>query len=267
MWAFGVVLYDFITGRPPFRSATEFLTFQKVLHRELTYPDGFDEQAKSLIDGLLDLDPTKRPTAHEVKSHPFFSKIDWSMLWTATPPAIHTGLFPPQASNGQASLDPEVWAAFEDEESDDDFADQISPDDDFDDDFAGVSFPRQQSPLGSIEDLDPPRPAWLDEEGNGLGHPKKVRGWSTSSSSSGGRLSAWLENMGINTPPNKRSGSSRASRYSDRSDERGRTEDGTRSPRTTRSRASSPATNRMMGVNSADNSRWWVDRLGSCTDC
>ena len=258
IWGFGVCLYNFIAGKTPFRSATEFLTFQKVLHREFTYPDGFDEQGKSLIDSVLDLDPTKRPTVQEIKAHPFFSTIDWGMLWQVTPPTIHTGMSPPQQAP-HMTLDSEVWAAFEDDDDSDGDIGSSPVEGRFDERFGGgVQFPRHESPEESTEDLDPPRPVWLDEEGpSGQTPEKKVRGWSTSSSSSGGgRLSVWLESMGINTPPGRRAGSSRASRYSDRSDDRPRLDEGTRSPRTSRSRATSPAAPRILGVTSADNTRW-----------
>jgi 3-phosphoinositide dependent protein kinase-1 len=266
IWGFGVVLYNFITGSTPFRSATEFLTFQKVLHRELTYPEGFDEQAKNLIDSLLDPDPAKRPTSQEIKAHPFFASIDWGMLWQVTPPTIHTGLVPPQQP-GHMTLDSDVWAAFEDDDDADEWAaeveDKSSPiDERFDEhrfNAGGVRFPYRDSPDESTEDLDPPRPAWLDDEAPvaNVTPGKKTRGWSTSSSSSGGgRLSIWLESMGINTPPGRRANSSRASRYSDRSDDRPRVEDGARSPRTDRSRATSPAAPRIMGVANNDNTRW-----------
>jgi 3-phosphoinositide dependent protein kinase-1 len=252
LWGFGVVLYNFLVGKTPFRSATEFLTFQKVLHREFTYPEGFDEQAKDLVDRLLNLDPTKRPSIAAIKAHPFFSTIDWNGLWQATPPKIQTGISPPQEMGGM-TLDSEVWAAFEEDEES--FEDH-SPVDGHFDGPGGVRFPRLDSP-DQTEDLNPPRPAWLDGDGPSEQTPetKKARGWSTSSSSSGGgRLTVWLESMGINTPPGRR-GSSRASKDSDHSDDRPRFDEGSSSPRV-RSRASSSAAARIVGVTSTDNTRW-----------
>jgi len=46
-------LYQLLVGRPPFRGATDYLTFQKILKKEMDYPDGFDEDAKALIELLL----------------------------------------------------------------------------------------------------------------------------------------------------------------------------------------------------------------------
>jgi 3-phosphoinositide dependent protein kinase-1 len=42
-----------IAGRPPFRGATEYLTFQKVLACEYEFPDKFDPLAKALIERIL----------------------------------------------------------------------------------------------------------------------------------------------------------------------------------------------------------------------
>ena len=53
IWAFGCVLFQIIAGRPPFRGATEYLTFQKVLACEYEFPEGFDAAAKSLIERIL----------------------------------------------------------------------------------------------------------------------------------------------------------------------------------------------------------------------
>lgn len=42
-----------LVGRPPFRGATDYLTFQKILKREMEYPEGFDEDARELVEVIL----------------------------------------------------------------------------------------------------------------------------------------------------------------------------------------------------------------------
>lgn len=242
------MLYDFITGKSPFRSATEFLTFQKVLKRELEFPDGFDARARSLIELCLDLEPSRRPTPLEIKAHPFFAGIDWNAIWSASPPKIRTGMSPPSRTLAQITLEPDVWAAFDDD-SDGQESDGLgdrSQEPQYNRYAAASAVQAVDNPE---DELDPPRPAWL-EDSVGPRPPRqpKARGWSTSSSSSGGRLSGLLDTMGINPTFAARTGSGRISRASDRDTY----ED--RSP--TRSRAESPEMAKFRGVTHTDNSRW-----------
>lgn len=53
VWAFGCILFQLLAGRPPFRGATDYLTFQRILKRDFQWPTGIDEDAKSLIDQIL----------------------------------------------------------------------------------------------------------------------------------------------------------------------------------------------------------------------
>jgi len=46
------------------------------------------EEAKDLIDKLLTLDPNLRPTAKDIKAHPFFADIDWDQLLTQKMPFV-----------------------------------------------------------------------------------------------------------------------------------------------------------------------------------
>lgn len=275
IWAFGVVLYDFIYGKSPFRSATEFLTFQKVLKRELSFPEGFDETARDLVELALNLDPTKRPTAQALKSHPFFAGIDWNNLWSIPAPKMHTGITPPVKTLDTVQLSSDAWTVFDDEESEHEVLEEsgatpANPREPQYDRVAAAKAVRavdnqESSPRSSDDIYQPPRPGWLDEEG--VARPNfrehKARGWSTSSSSSGGRLSGLLETMGINpayTPPGHRATSNRGgpSRASGRSDDHSVGHSGVypRSPRSPRVRSPNDA-KWGLGVATTDNSRWY----------
>ncbi|XP_047027251.1 3-phosphoinositide-dependent protein kinase 1 isoform X1 [Helicoverpa zea] len=95
LWALGCIIYQMISGLPPFRAATEFLTFQKILKMDFEFPEGFPADAKDLVEKLLVLDHTKRLGANDkgetydsIRNHPFFAGIDWDSVWEQTPPTI-----------------------------------------------------------------------------------------------------------------------------------------------------------------------------------
>ena len=90
-----------ITGRFAFHGLSEYLTWQKVKAVEYTFPDGFDEQAKDLVQKLLVKSPTERLGAGDLgspndikalKAHLFFASVEWATLWTTTAPTIESGL-------------------------------------------------------------------------------------------------------------------------------------------------------------------------------
>lgn len=69
------------TGLPPFYDENVNLMYQRILHDPLRFPDEMGPEARSIMTGLLQRDPTKRlgsSGAEEIKRHPFFSKhINW----------------------------------------------------------------------------------------------------------------------------------------------------------------------------------------------
>ncbi|XP_059053882.1 3-phosphoinositide-dependent protein kinase 1 [Achroia grisella] len=95
LWAFGCIIYQMVSGLPPFRAATEFLIFQKILKMEYEFPEGFPASAKDLVEKLLVLDHSKRigaddqgETYESIRKHPFFAGIDWDNICEQTPPTI-----------------------------------------------------------------------------------------------------------------------------------------------------------------------------------
>lgn len=96
LWALGCILYQMISGLPPFRAATEYLIFQKISNLDLSFPEGFDKNAEDLVEKLLRVEPNLRIGATDlndryvsIRSHPFFDDIDWSCLRSQQPPQIY----------------------------------------------------------------------------------------------------------------------------------------------------------------------------------
>ncbi|KAI0578818.1 SPS1 Serine threonine protein kinase [Pyrenophora tritici-repentis] len=89
LWAFGCIIYQLLAGRPPFKAANEYMTFQKIVGLEYTFPDGFPPLARDLVERLLVLDPVTRLPMEHIKNHAFFDGIQWGKgLWKQKAPRL-----------------------------------------------------------------------------------------------------------------------------------------------------------------------------------
>mmetsp|Transcript_42364 Transcript_42364/g.165407 ORF Transcript_42364/g.165407 Transcript_42364/m.165407 type:complete len:406 (+) Transcript_42364:704-1921(+) len=77
VWACGVLLHFMLFGSSPFLASSKSELFKNITHgtRE-RLPKGLhaSKEAKDLINQLLQLEPTMRPTAAEARQHPWFSQ-------------------------------------------------------------------------------------------------------------------------------------------------------------------------------------------------
>ncbi|KAK4224949.1 putative 3-phosphoinositide dependent protein kinase-1 [Podospora fimiseda] len=89
LWAFGCIIYQLLVGRPPFKGATEYLTFQKIVNLEYEFPAGFPSAARDLVERCLVLDPNRRLTVEHIKNHEFFDGQPFGRdLWRAKAPRL-----------------------------------------------------------------------------------------------------------------------------------------------------------------------------------
>ncbi|KAL5521078.1 hypothetical protein ACEPAG_9000 [Sanghuangporus baumii] len=83
-WTLGVLLFEMMTGLPPFYDENVNVMYQRILRDPLLFPPDMSHDAKSVMSGLLQRDPSKRlghNGADEIKRHPFFARhIDWNLL-------------------------------------------------------------------------------------------------------------------------------------------------------------------------------------------
>lgn len=82
-WSLGTLLFEMLTGLPPFYAQNVNVMYTKILSGELRFPPYISDNAKSLLEGLLTRDPEKRLGSNggaEVKNHVWFADIDWDKL-------------------------------------------------------------------------------------------------------------------------------------------------------------------------------------------
>ena len=83
-WTLGVLIYEMMTGLPPFYDENVNIMYQRILSDPLNFPPDISSEARSVMTALLQRDPQKRLGNHggdEIKRHPFFAKyIDWHRL-------------------------------------------------------------------------------------------------------------------------------------------------------------------------------------------
>lgn len=53
LWALGCTLYQMLSGTSPFKDASEWLIFQRIIARDIRFPNYFSEEARDIIDRLL----------------------------------------------------------------------------------------------------------------------------------------------------------------------------------------------------------------------
>ncbi|KAL8907198.1 MAG: hypothetical protein Q9207_001564 [Kuettlingeria erythrocarpa] len=84
-WTLGVLLYEMLTGLPPYYDENTNEMYRKILSEPLHFPgpEIVPAIAKDLLAQLLDRNPERRLGAKgpsEIKAHPFFNSIDWRKL-------------------------------------------------------------------------------------------------------------------------------------------------------------------------------------------
>lgn len=95
LWALGCIIYQCLTGLPPFRGPSEAIVFDRILECKLDFPPDMDIEAQDFILKLMEKDPRDRLGAgdekapnsfKELKNHPFLKKSKFKNIYKKKPP-------------------------------------------------------------------------------------------------------------------------------------------------------------------------------------
>ncbi|PIA55663.1 hypothetical protein AQUCO_00700166v1 [Aquilegia coerulea] len=98
-WSVGIILFELITGIPPFSAECPEMIFDNILNKKMPWPsvpNDMSYEAQDLVNRLLILDPGQRLGANgalEVKAHAFFRGVNWDTL------ALQKAAFIPSPEN------------------------------------------------------------------------------------------------------------------------------------------------------------------------
>lgn len=86
-WSLGAIIFEMITGLPPFYTKEREKLFYNIKFAELKYPSYMSPTCKDLLNKLFTKDPEKRLGSTEkdsadIMQHPWFAKTDWTALYS-----------------------------------------------------------------------------------------------------------------------------------------------------------------------------------------
>jgi len=90
-WSFGTLVYEMLTGLPPFYCEDVQEMYTKIMTAELEFHSFMSPEAVDLLTKLLERnDENRLQEPSDIKAHPFFKLIDWDLLLQkkVTPPFV-----------------------------------------------------------------------------------------------------------------------------------------------------------------------------------
>ncbi|OMO89961.1 hypothetical protein COLO4_19480 [Corchorus olitorius] len=84
-WSVGILLYEMLTGKPPFTGGNRQKIQDKIIKDKIKLPAFLSSEAHSILKGLLQKDASKRlgsgqGGSEEIKRHKWFKTVNWKKL-------------------------------------------------------------------------------------------------------------------------------------------------------------------------------------------
>lgn len=80
IWAIGVLLFEMLTGLPPFISNSPHDIMRKIVSDKVVYPAHISRDTQELIERCLEKDPARRIKLAELKSSKWFGSINYEKV-------------------------------------------------------------------------------------------------------------------------------------------------------------------------------------------
>lgn len=75
IWSIGILLYEFLVGKPPFETLSYNSTYEKIMRCDFGFPSFVSEGARDLIVKILKRNPQERLSISKILEHPWILNV------------------------------------------------------------------------------------------------------------------------------------------------------------------------------------------------